>query len=325
MLNQFGIAIGAGLASALLFSVTAKGTAAAMALAYLAPLPIMIVALGWGLDAGAVACGLAAVVVAIVVDPVSGLIFFLTVALPGGALATAAIATRWRPLDRSPPPAAPKRLSLGALAMGAAALGAVVSAGALATMIVMYGGYDQAVGAFRDILAPTISEAIGDSAGLAAELGAEDVARLIIRYAPAAIAASTALMLIINLYVAARVALVSQRLARPWADIPSQYKLPMPAAIVALIAAAGWLALPEPFNPFVAAVAAPLALIFTCQGLAVLHALSRRTVGRMALLFALYFACIVAPRWVGLALAVIGLIESFLSLRARQAPKPFRN
>ena len=66
------------------------------------------------------------------------------------------------------------------------------------------------------------------------------------------------------------------------------------------------------------------ALIFAFQGLAVLHALSRRAPGRMALMFTLYFALFLAPRWVGLALALIGLAESALSLRTRQAPKPFQ-
>jgi len=325
MLNRFGIAIGAGLASALLFSVTAKGTALAMLLAYLAPLPIMIVALGWGLDADALACVLAAVAVGVVIDPGSGLLFFLTVALPSAALGALAIATRVNPFDRSPPAPGARRASLGALAVSAAGFATVVSAGALIVMIVMNGGYDKAVAAFRDMLEPTLAEAIGESGDLPNELGAADVARLIVKYAPAAIAASTALMLIINLYLAARVAQVSQRLARPWTDIPTTFRLPLPVAIVALLAAVGWLVLPEPYNPFVAALAAPLALMFAFQGLAVLHALSRRAPGRTALMFTLYFALLLAPRWVGLALAVIGLAESALSLRTRQTPKPFQN
>ena len=59
MLQRVGIAAGAGIAAALLFAVTAKGTMLALFLAYLAPLPIFIVSLGWGLDIGALA-GIAA-------------------------------------------------------------------------------------------------------------------------------------------------------------------------------------------------------------------------------------------------------------------------
>jgi len=59
--------------------------------------------------------------------------------------------------------------------------------------------------------------------------------------------------------------------------------------------------------------------------LAVLHALSRRAPGRMALMVALYFALLIAPRWVGVALAVVGLAESLLGLRNRQAAHPFKS
>jgi hypothetical protein len=324
MLSKFGIALGAGMAAALLFSVTAKGTAISIALAYLAPLPIMIAAIGWGIDAGAFSSLVAAGVVALVIDPVSGLIFWLTVALPGAALAAETIATSFNPFDGAPVNAQSKRASLGVMTATAAVIGALVSAGALATMVVMNGGYANAVVAFRQMLEPTIMDALRDSAGLPEELGADELARLIIRYAPAAIAASTALMLILNLYVAARVTQLSQRLPRPWLDIPTQLRLPTALGAVAVAAAVGWLFLPEPYNPFVAALAAPLALIFAFQGLAVLHALSRRAPGRIALIFALYLAIFLAPRWVGPALAIIGLVESVASLRARQSAKPFQ-
>jgi len=325
MLNRFAVAVGAGVASALLFCVTVKGTPLSMALAYLAPLPIMISALGWGLDANAIASIVAGAVVAGVIDPGSGLIFWLTIALPAALLSGLAATNSLNPFDRANPPAKPHRVELGTLTMVAAALGALVSSGALGVMIVVNGGFTKAVAAFRALLEPTLQEAMGGGMGLPEDLGAEDVARLIIRYAPAAIAASTALMLLLNLYVGARVAQLSQRLNKPWLDIPTAFKLPAPLTLVAVEAAAGWIFAPDPYNPFAAAISAPLALIFAFQGLAVLHALSRRAPGRMALIIALYFAFFLAPRWVGSALALIGLAESVLSLRTRQAPRPFQN
>ena len=53
MFHRIAVAIGAGCAAALLFAVSAQTSAVAMALTYLAPLPIMIATLGWGLDSGA--------------------------------------------------------------------------------------------------------------------------------------------------------------------------------------------------------------------------------------------------------------------------------
>ena len=52
---QHLIALGAGLAAALLFTVARQGTLLALALAYLSPLPIMIATLGFGQKAGLLA------------------------------------------------------------------------------------------------------------------------------------------------------------------------------------------------------------------------------------------------------------------------------
>jgi hypothetical protein len=55
------------------------------------------------------------------------------------------------------------------------------------------------------------------------------------------------------------------------------------------------------------------------QGLAALHALSRRAAARPFMLAALYFACAVAAQWVLPALALLGIAESFADLRGRAA------
>ena len=80
MMQRFGMAIGAGLAAALLFAVMAKGTLLAVALAYLAPLPIVIATLGWGLDMGALAAVVAGAVRAGVVDPCPAALFASSIA-----------------------------------------------------------------------------------------------------------------------------------------------------------------------------------------------------------------------------------------------------
>ena len=49
------VALGAGIASAILFVVAQKGTMLSMALAYLTPLPLMIAGLGFGVSSGLLA------------------------------------------------------------------------------------------------------------------------------------------------------------------------------------------------------------------------------------------------------------------------------
>ena len=342
MLNRIGMAIGAGLASALLFVVTEKETALALALAYLAPLPIMIATLGWGVDVGLVALVVSIVASAVAmepfsgsVEPFSGALFGLTVALPAWGLSTfASLRGPPRNLDafRRPPPATPQvgraaagpggGPSVGALVVAAAAIGIAIGAGALVAMIVVYGGYEKGIEAVAEFLRPAIEDAIGAS-GLPDGVTLNDVLRLVVKFSPPAIASSTTLMFAANLYVAARSAQLSQRLPRPWQDVPSSLVLPPALGAILVVALGIWLAAPEPACQFASVFVGGLGVAYILQGLAVLHALSRRARGRPALIAALYLACLVAPKWVLPAVATIGLIESVVSLRARAASPKF--
>ena len=71
MLHRYIVAIGAGCAAALLFVVSAQTSVLAMALAYLAPLPIMIATLGFGLDAGAIAGAISVAALAVLAGAVA--------------------------------------------------------------------------------------------------------------------------------------------------------------------------------------------------------------------------------------------------------------
>jgi hypothetical protein len=334
MLNRIGMGIGAGLASALLFVVTVQGTALALALAYLAPLPIMIATLGWGVDAGLVALCAACAVVAGAIEPFSGMLFGLTVALPAWGLAAFATlhGTPWRldsyrrPLVASAPlrpSAAPSAgPGVGTLVVVAAGIGIAIGAGALVAMIVVYGGYQKGVETVATFLRPAIEEALGPS-NLPDGFTLDDILRLVVKFSPPAIACSTTLMFAVNLYAAARSAQLSQRLTRSWPDVPTSLVLPPALGAILIVALGTWLAAPEPTSQFAALFVGGLGVVYVLQGLAVLHALSRRVRGRPALIAALYVACLVAPKWVLPAVATIGLIESVASLRARAAAPKF--
>ena len=147
MIHRYVVAIGAGCAAALLFAVSAETSPLAMALAYLAPLPIMIATLGWGLDAGAIAGA-------------------VSVAAPHPACRSASSsATRlrrdccsqlpsrlppgcWRPSPSRRSGATcredlarPGDASVGAIVMFAAVIGMLGAAAVLTSVIVVYGGY----------------------------------------------------------------------------------------------------------------------------------------------------------------------------------------
>jgi Predicted membrane protein (DUF2232) len=317
-IQRISIAIGAGIAAALLFAVTAKGTILALLLAYLAPLPILIVSLGWGLDIGAIAGIVAGFAAAAVLEPLSGALLVFTIALPAWILSFVALLPRQQLLR--PAPGDPQaRIPPGAIVATAAAIGAALGLAALVSLIVVYGGYAKGVEALAADLTPDLKEAFDEVLALPSGYSVEQFAALIVRLSPAAIAASTLLMLSANLYIAARSVELSHRLNRPWPNLPET--LVLPQTLGALLIAAGVLSflLPAPASQLAWIAAGALGAAYVLQGLAVLHAISRGLPARPLLLAGLYLGTLITARWSLPILALVGLLDSLLSLRARRA------
>lgn len=316
-LTRYAVGLGSGAAAALLFLAAMRGAPLAVALAYLGPLPIMIATLGWGYDAGLLAlfsaCGLAAAGA-----PGYALAYGLLVAGPAWALAAFVGAPALyvkKPVD----PAAPRIYpGPGAAALLAAGLFIVAGAAQLSLMWFGKGGYDGAVAA----LSSQIRDALGASGAdraLPPDMSADDLAQAIVQFAPTAMSMGATIMQLANLYLAARSVQLSQRLNRPWRDIPSGFVLPRWLAAPAATGLALTLAAPSPASDYGLVAASALGALYAMQGLATLHALSRRAAARPFMLGALYFACAVAAEWVMPALAVLEIAESFADLRGRAA------
>ncbi len=96
MTNNLVIGIGAGLVSALLFGVLLKGTGLAVTLYLLAPLPILIVGLGWSHRAALAAAATGSLVLMGVIQPFMGLAFAAYIAIPAWWLAYLALLGRRR-------------------------------------------------------------------------------------------------------------------------------------------------------------------------------------------------------------------------------------
>jgi Predicted membrane protein (DUF2232) len=318
MPQRIGIAIGAGLAAALLFAVTAKGTMLAFLLAYLAPLPIIIVSLGWGVDLGALAGFFAGAAIGGALEPLSGALFFATIALPAWIISFFAMLPRdrfWRPA----PTGAQVWTPVGMLVALCALIGATIGLAGFVSLIVVYGGYAKGVEALAAALTPDLSEAFDELLALPSGYSVEEFASLIVRLSPAAIAASTLLMLCANLYIGARSVQLSHRLKRPWPNLPESFAL-APALGVAFIAALGLsFLLSAPISQVAWIIAGVLGAAYILQGLAVLHCLSRPLPARIPLLAGLYLGSLITARWSLPILATVGLLESLLSLRARRA------
>jgi hypothetical protein len=313
-LTRYATGVGAGAAAALLFLAAMRGASLGVALAYLGPLPIMIATLGWGWDAGLVAlfaaCGFVAAA-----SSIHALVYGLLVAGPAWGLAAFLGAPAYyakKPAD----PKAPRHYpGPGSVAMLAGALFALAGVIQLSLMWFGKGGYDGAAAALSD----EIRDAADAAGALLPDMSPDDLAKAIVQYAPSALAAGATIMQLANLYLAARSVQLSQRLKRPWRDIPTGFVLPRWLAGPAAVALALAIVAPSPVGDYGLVGAAAFGALYAMQGLATLHALSRWAAARPFMLAALYFAFAVAAQWIAPALALLGFAESFADLRGRAA------
>ena len=310
------IGLGAGLASALLFAASTRGSSLAMALAYFAPLPLLIGALGFstlGALGGAV---LGALLLAHLAGPFVGAGFFFGFAAP--ALVVAALARQVFPAKNDGSAPLPSFFPPGALLAVLMALAVLAAWIGVAILIDLHHGFNAALEALLTRFGPALDEVIENLKKMSPEIETDSVKRLILLSAPAAVAASQTLLMAINLWLAARTVEVSGRLGRPWPALPET--LILPRAVAPLFVLSAGLS----FNgglvgALSGALAAASGLALALQGLAALHAFSRDFKFRGAMLAALYATVFALEPWSLIILAFFGLIESVFTLRARKA------
>ena len=300
------VGIGAGAASALLFASVESGAPLAALLFYLAPLPLLIAALGWnhwtGLFAG--------IVGATILEAVLGFHFFavfvIGIALPAWWLAYLSLLAR---------PVATTGLEwypVGRLVLWAALLSAL-----LVILAVPNFGTDKE--SFEAGLRTAFEQALGTGAqvdpsnsGLGPD--GERLVGMLVSVIPPAAAALATLISIVNLWLAARIAMISGRLLRPWPQL-SALSLPKFAPALAGTAIAGSF-LPDIAGIVSGIVAASLLTAFAILGFAVLHAITRGIANRGLALAGTYAAVIVLG-WPVLAVSLLGLADAAFNIRAR--------
>ena len=186
----------------------------------------------------------------------------------------------------------------------------------LTTVIVVYGGYREGARHVTEAITTLAGDAFDGAPG---NLTAREFAEALVRYGPAAIAASTLVMLCVNLYAAARSTQLSHNLSRPWPDVPTSLALPWPVGVAFLPVSPALT--PCPFRPRNISPSAPegSAAALALQGLAVAHALSRGLKMRPLMLVALYACCVLRAKYTLPVLAGLGVIDGFLKLRSRAA------
>jgi hypothetical protein len=308
MAQRILIALGAGLAAGVLFVLPSKGMMAGVWLSVLAPMPLMIACMGYGLLAGIGAAVVGAIASA-VMQPALGLIFLVSTAFPAILLAWLA----------SHPCAGERRLGPGHLLTVVTALALLAVWSMLAFVGLSYGGLDEAA----TEVAAGVLELMKRMKGMedaASGMALEDFVRVLVASMPAIMTFWSVLALSLNLWLAARVALISGLLAPPWPDLPTHLALPR-AALGAFALATLACALPGASRVIASCAAAGLGVAFALQGLAALHRLSRGRASRSGLLSALYalvFFLFPLPLFI---LAGVGVADNVKPLW-RSLPKP---
>src|SRR5262245_14291457 len=207
------VGLGAGAAGALLFASVASGSFAAIFLFYLAPLPILIAAIGWNHVAGLIAAALATAVVSVM----SGTFFIAVPVIAFGAWWLGYLTLLGRPAVNGGGEAL-EWYPVGRLVLWAAVIGTLVVAAAVPNF-----GTDQET--LQSGLRRTYQRM---------KIDPKLIDLLVIAVPPAAAVFSTITNLV-NLWLAARIVKVSGRLTRPWPDLAA---LTLPASAAGLLAAA---------------------------------------------------------------------------------------
>ena len=308
------IGVGAGAAAALLFGSVTSGNGFSIILFYLAPLPIMIVALGWSHWAGLTA----AVAAAVMLGAVFGILFFATFFVSSGAPAwwLGYLALLGRPIANGGAPHM-EWYPPGRLVLWAAIAGSAVVVAALATL-----GSDEAT--IRHGLRGALDQALRLQTGAPADTplrfpGIEDPNRVIEMLAlalPPMAAVIATITLTGNLWLAGLVVKLSGRLARPWPDLTALSFPPFSAAAYGASLAGAFL--PDLAGLVASLLAATLTVAFAMIGFAVIHSATRHMHGRAAVLSGAY-GCVIILIWPIVVMTLIGVAETLFGLRARSS------
>ncbi|MBR1176051.1 hypothetical protein JQ617_19005 [Bradyrhizobium sp. KB893862 SZCCT0404] len=314
------IALIAGAASALMFASIVSGALISLVLFYLAPLPLMVAAIGWGPLCASVG-GIAA---AIGLGALFGLpyciAFAVTVALPAWWLGHLVLLSRpvsaAAPASATEPPVEPELewYPVGRLLLWIAGFTTLTTIAALLTL-----GTDAETitgmlkrGLMR-ILRSTDPQTSGETGQFVDAL---------VRIAPAAATIVAMMTLTLNLWLSAKVTATSGRLRRPWPDLMTA-ELP-PMTLVALCVALAFCFTGGLLAIVAQITTAALMMGYALTGFAVLHTLTLALKSRTFWLGSTY-AVVVVFGWPVIAMIILGLADAVFGfrerfLRSRQPP-----
>jgi hypothetical protein len=308
------IAIAAGAAAGLMFASIISGELISLLLFYLAPLPLMVAALGWGSASALVGAVAAGASLGFAFGFAYFVAFILTVGLPAVWLGHLALLAKPvgeagpSDLNGSSPPAAGalEWYPPGRLLLWIAALACLIISCALLTL---GSDYDTITGALRQGLGRMLG-ARGRTAGA----DTDRVLDAITQIAPAAVTLVAMFTLTLNLWLSGKIVVTSARLRRPWPDLRG---IELPQIVILALAAALALSFAGGLVGMLSQIAsAALLMAYLLVGFAVLHVITQSSGGRFWWLMAAY-STVVIFSWPALLVVLLGLLDAAIGLRRR--------
>lgn len=302
------IAIAAGCASALMFASISSGALISLLLFYLAPLPLLLAAIGWGPAGAAIGGILAGGTLGLIFSLPYLVAFLLAVALPawwlgrlvllGRPIAGAATA------GATPPADAVEWYPVGRLLLWIAGFAALTTMSALFTL-----------GTDTETIAAGLRHGLGRIMQMpSAPTESTQIIDALATIAPAAATIIAMTTLTLNVWLAAYVTSASGRLRRPW-PVLREVSMP-PMTLVALFVALA-LCFTGGLLALLAQIAtAALMMGYALTGFAVLHTVTLGIKSRGVVLSFAY-ALVLVFGWPVITMIVLGISDAFFGIRER--------
>ncbi len=310
MMTLVLIALIAGAASALMFASIVSGALISLVLFYLAPLPLMVAAIGWGPLCASVGGIAAAASLGALFGLPYCLAFSVTVALPAWWLGH--LVLLGRPLAGSVSPAnAPAEPEIewypvGRILLWIAGFATLTTIAAFLTL-----------GSDAEAIATTLRHGllrVFKAAGQEETSEIDQIIDAFVIIAPAGAALVAMATLTLNLWLSAKVTATSGRLRRPWPELMNAELPAMTLAVlcvaIAFCFAGGLVAI------FAEIVTAALMLAYALTGFAALHMLTLTLKSRAFWLGSIYVV-VAFFGWPLIAIVVLGLADAVFGLRGR--------
>jgi Predicted membrane protein (DUF2232) len=306
------IAMAAGCASALMFASIISGALISLLLFYLAPLPLMVAAIGWGPLSAIIGAIGAAIGLGAIFGLPHSIAFVVMVALPACWLGHLALlgrpATNGISSSNGASAVAPdlEWYPVGRILLWITGFAALTTMAALLT-----------VGTDADTITGTLRRGLLRFIGSSDAASTREIEQFIdalVTIAPAAAAIVVTMTLTLNLWLAAKITATSGPLHRPWPDLKNTALPPMTLVLlfvaIALCFVGGLLAI------LALIVATALIVAYALTGFAVLHTLTLALKSR-ALWLSCTYTVVVFFVWPVLVIAALGLADAVFGLRQR--------